>query len=617
MKRFLILLICALFASNALIAKKVENVDFVHPLCWYADMKNPRLQIIIHGDNISEMTTTLVNAYGISIVEEPKVENNNYKIFYLDLKNAKPQDFTIKLTEGKRIINVPYSIKEKRHYDGNTFDSSDVVYLLMPDRFANGNKDNDVVEGMREMVCDSNIPMARHGGDLMGMTDKLDYLAKLGITAIWPTPLLENNMEEESYHGYAITNYYNIDPRYGTNEDYKNYVEQAHKKGIKIIKDLVFNHCGSFNTLFTDLPQKDWFNFDSHYVQSAYRTAAVGDPAASKYDKTLTTDGWFVKTMPDWNQKNRLVKDYLIQASIWWIEFAGIDGIRQDTYPYCDFNAMVEWCDRIEEEFPGFNIVGEAWINNNVGVAYWQKDSKIAAPLNSKLRTVMDFPLMALLNYVCDQNTDDWDNGFARIYDYIGQDMVFEDTNHLLTFLDNHDTDRFQKNNLMANDTIRYKQALALLLTLRGIPQLYYGNEVGMAANKAKGDGALRQNFPGGWSEDKANAFTMDGRSQLQDWYYNYTSSLLNWRKNAEAVHYGKTVQFHVRNGVYVFARVYGKKVVTVFINGTKEQKTVDLTPFKEVLPASNAFEVVKNKNMIIGENIIIQPKDVLILDFN
>lgn len=485
----------------------------------------------------------------------------------------------------------------------------------MPDRFANGAADNDVVAGMRETVCDSNIPMARHGGDLKGITDRLDYLAELGITAIWPTPVLENDMEVESYHGYAITNYYNVDSRFGTNEDYRNFVSQAHQRGIKVIKDLVFNHCGSFNPLFTDMPQKDWFNFDGQYVQSSYRTAAVADVNASQFDRTRTVDGWFVKTMPDWNQKNRLVRDYLIQTSIWWIEYAQIDGIRQDTYPYCDFDAMVEWCERIEKEFPGFNIVGEAWINNNVGVSVWQKDSKLASR-NSKLKSVMDFPLMSLLNYVCDENTDAWDHGFARLYEYLGQDGVFADTNHLLTFLDNHDTDRFQKNEVMANDTTRYKQALSLLLTLRGIPQLYYGNEVGMAANKSKGDGALRQNFPGGWPGDVNDAFSPQSRTDLQNWYYNTTRNLLQWRKTNEAVHYGKLTHFHVRDGVYVYARTYKGKTVTVLINGTKDSATIQLEPYQEVLPAKSALNIINHQTVNLNQTLVLRPKEVIILDF-
>lgn len=611
---FMIVVVSFLTVTTAK-AKKSEIIDFVHPLCWYSGMENHVFQLLIHGDHISDMTPSLENAGNVKIEEVVKVDNPNYLILYLNADGANPQQFQINLVNGKHKASFSYELKQKSAFNRKSFDSSDVVYLLMPDRFANGTTENDVVPGMREAVCDSNIPLARHGGDLKGMTDRLDYLADLGITAIWPTPVLENDMEVESYHGYAITNYYKVDPRFGTNEDYRNFVSQAHLRGIKVIKDLVFNHCGSFNPLFTDMPQKDWFNFDGQYVQSSYRTAAVADVNASKFDKSRTVDGWFVKTMPDWNQKNRLVKDYLIQTSIWWIEYAKIDGIRQDTYPYCDFDAMVEWCERIEKEYPGFNIVGEAWINNNVGVSVWQKDSKLAER-NSKLKSVMDFPLMSLLNYVCDENTDSWDHGFARLYEYLGQDGVFADTSHLLTFLDNHDTDRFQKNENMANDTIRYKQALALLLTLRGIPQLYYGNEVAMAANKAKGDGALRQNFPGGWPGDKNNAFSRQGRTELQNWYFNTTRNLLQWRKTNKAVHYGKLTHFHVRDGVYAYARTYKGKTVTVFINGTKESVTLGLEPYQEVLPAPSAMNIINHQTVALTDTLVLKPKEVIILDF-
>jgi len=612
---FFMIVVVSILAATTAKAKKNEVIDFVHPLCWYSGMENPVFQLLIHGDNISELTPALENADGLAIEEVVKVENPNYLILYINTKGAAPRQFQVKLSNGKRKATFDYELRQKERYDRKSFDASDVVYLLMPDRFANGTRENDVVKGMRETVCDSNIPMARHGGDLKGMTDRLDYLAELGITAIWPTPVLENDMEVESYHGYAITNYYNVDPRFGTNEDYRNFVSQAHQRGIKVIKDLVFNHCGSFNPLFTDMPQKDWFNFDGQYVQSSYRTAAVADVNASQFDRTRTVDGWFVKTMPDWNQKNRLVRDYLIQTSIWWIEYAQIDGIRQDTYPYCDFDAMVEWCERIEKEFPGFNIVGEAWINNNVGVSVWQKDSKLASR-NSKLKSVMDFPLMSLLNYVCDENTDAWDHGFARLYEYLGQDGVFADTNHLLTFLDNHDTDRFQKNEVMANDTTRYKQALSLLLTLRGIPQLYYGNEVGMAANKSKGDGALRQNFPGGWPGDANDAFSPQSRTDLQNWYYNTTRNLLQWRKTNEAVHYGKLTHFHVRDGVYVYARTYKGKTVTVLINGTKDSATIQLEPYQEVLPAKSALNIINHQTVNLNQTLVLRPKEVIILDF-
>ena len=513
MKRLTILtlVLMSIFAMQADAAK--VKVQHVHPLCWWAGMKNPELQILIHGEGVGTQQVALKDAQGIEIKEVVTQENPNYLILYLDTKNAPAQKFTIKV--GRQ--SIPYELKARESVNRKTYDASDVLYLLMPDRFANGNPKNDVVKGMLELTCDVNVPMARHGGDIAGMEQHLDYLAELGITAIWPTPTLVNDMPKESYHGYAITNYYETDPRFGTNDEYRHFVQEAHKKGIKIVMDIVFNHCGRQNFLYQDMPQKDWFNFDGKYVQSSYRTGAYGDVHASQFDRTRTIDGWFVEAMPDMNQKNRLVIDYLIQASMWWIEWAGIDGFRQDTYPYNDFDGMRKWCDRIELEYPGFNIVGEVWVNNNVGVAYWQKDSKLCAPKNSNLRTVMDFPLMSLLNYVMDEETDDWNNGYARLYEYLSQDMVYADVNHLLTFLDNHDTDRFQKNAEMAQDTIRYKHALTLLLTLRGIPQLYYGDEIGMAANKSKGDGALRQDFPGGWLGDKNNAFTKEGRTDLQN----------------------------------------------------------------------------------------------------
>lgn len=572
------------------------------------------------------MEVSLRGANGIAVKEVVKQESPNYLIIYLDTRGAAAQQFEIVLNRPKKAaastkktpkqIVIPYELKTREKLRVNSFDASDVIYLLMPDRFASGSDLKTTVKSTKEPAWQPNEDFGRHGGDLAGMEQHLDYLADLGITAIWPTPLLENDMPKESYHGYAITNYYQIDPRYGSNEDYRHFISEAHKRGIKIVKDFVFNHCGSENFLFTDMPQRDWFNFDGEYVQSSYRTGAVCDMHAPASEKRLTVDGWFVPSMPDLNQRNRLVSDYLIQASLWWIEWAGVDGYRQDTYPYCDFDAMVKWCKRIELENPGFNIVGEVWINNNVGVAYWQKDSRLAAPKNSQLKTVMDFPLMALLNSVVDEETDEWNSGLARIYEYISQDMVYADVNHLLTFLDNHDTDRFQKNAEMAQDTTRYKQALTLLLTLRGIPQLYYGDEIGMAANKSKGDGALRQNFPGGWAGDKNNAFTTEGRTPLQNWYFNFTRNLLQWRKQCPAVQFGILTHYRVHGGVYVYARQLEGQTVTVIINGTSKAQTLDLAPYQEVLPKAEAVNVLTHRRIQLKDQMQLRPREVRVLDF-
>ncbi len=612
MKQAFLAAVMALTVSTTSMAAAKPQVEHIHPTCWWAGMKDGRLQIMLHGKNIAREEVAIARAQGIALREVVRTENPNYVFLYLDTKGAPAQTFDIQV--GKTA--VPYILNERARVERKTYDASDVVYLLMPDRFANGNTENDRIQGMKEQELDATAPLGRHGGDLAGMTAQLDYLADLGVTAIWPTPTLVNDMPLESYHGYAITNFYETDPRLGSNDDYRHFVREAHRRGLKIIQDIVFNHCGSENFLFRDIPTRDWFNHEGHYVQSGYKTGAVGDANASQYDRGRTTDGWFVQSMPDMNQRNRLVRDYLIQASLWWIEWAELDGIRQDTYPYNDFDAMVDWCRRVELEYPGLNIVGEAWINHNVGVAYWQKDSKIAAPRNSQLRTVMDFPLMGLLNWVCDQETDEWDHGFAKLYEYLSQDGVYADVDHLLTFLDNHDTDRFQKNDEMAQDTTRYKQALTLLLTLRGIPQLYYGDEIGMAANKGRGDGVLRQNFPGGWPGDKNNAFTPQGRTPLQNWYFRFTRNLLQWRKGNPAAHYGKLMHYCIQNGVYVYGRAHEGKNICVIINGTSKQQTIALDRYAEVLPLRKATDVLTHRNVVLSDSLTLGPRETLVLEF-
>ena len=447
------------------------------------------------------------------------------------------------------------------------------------------------------------------------MDEHLDYLADLGVTAIWHTPVLENDMPSCSYHGYAITDYYRIDPRMGTNEEYRQFVRNAHAHGIKVIKDIVFNHCGSKNFLFTDRPSVDWFSNGGEFLQTSFRTGAVSDVHASLHDRKLTVNGWFVDSMPDFNQRNRHVMTYLIQTSVWWIEYAGIDGIRQDTYPYNDASGMVRWCNTLEREYPGFNIVGETWVNHNVGVSYWQKDSPVAAPFNSHLPTVMDFPLMTLLNIVVDEQTDEW-NGLGRIYEYISQDAVFADPLHLFTFLDNHDTDRFQKDAPMAKNIDRYRQALTLLLTLRGIPQIYCGTEIGMYGNKSKGDGPLRKNFPGGWASDKRSAFVHEGRSRLQQAYFDFTRRLLRWRKSCPTVAYGSLTHFLIRNGVYVYSRQLAAKTVTVVMNGTDRSVSVATNLYAEVLPEHEAYEVFSDTRVTIGDSITLEKRGIRIFEF-
>lgn len=583
-------------------------------------MCRSQLQILLHGENLKSLDVSIDHACGIVLKEVVRMSNPHYLIIYVETQGAPAQIFSIRLMRGGETVEtIPYELKERRPWTGQTFDASDVVYLLMPDRFATGTtrkQKRQMYKGMKEDTWDRTVDMARHGGDLAGMIQHLDYLQELGITAIWSTPTLENDMAEQSYHGYAITDYYKTDPRLGTNEDYRTFVDEAHKRGIKVIKDIVFNHCGASNFLFADRPADDWFNYNSQYTQTGYKTGAASDSHASALDRDLTVDGWFTEQMPDVNGRNKLFADYLIQASIWWIEYAGIDGIRQDTYPYNDFDFMRRWCMELEAQYPGFNIVGETWINNNVGVSYWQKDSRLASPKNSELKTVMDFPLKFILDSFYDEETDEWFCGLARLYAYLTQDMVYADVDHLLIFLANHDTDRFQPTKEKARDVTRYKQALTLLLTLRGIPQLYVGDEIGMYANKSVNDGALRQDFPGGFPGDRRNAFTEAGRTKLQNQYFNFTKKLLNWRKGNDTVAYGKLVHYAIRNGCYVYARQKDGKTVTVVMNGTDKPQTLDLKVYREVMPTSKAHDVISDTEVTLGETLEVPKRGFYVLEF-
>ena len=580
-------------------------------------MKNPELQIMLYGDRIASADVTL-SSKDVTVKEIVRQDNPNYLLLYVDLSEAAPQHFDIILRQGKKTTAVPYELKARtrKGEDIQGFTSSDVLYLIMPDRFANGNPDNDIVEGMKECKVDRNDSFARHGGDLKGVADHLDYISDLGVTAIWLNPIQENDMENGSYHGYAITDYYQIDRRFGSNEEFKNLVEKAHQSDLKVVMDMIFNHCGSENYLFKDKPSKDWFNFKSEYVQTSFKTASVMDIHASDYERKIATDGWFTQVMPDFNQRNRHVARYLIQSSIWWIEYAGINGIRQDTHPYADYDFMSEWCKEVLDEYPHFNIVGETWLNSNVLVSYWQKDSKLAAPKNSNLPTVMDFPLTDLMNKAFDEETTDWANGLYRLYDYQTQDLVYANPMNLLVFLDNHDTSRFSRTEEMARNLTRYKQALTFLLTTRGIPQIYYGTEILMDGDKADSDGCLRKDFPGGWLDDKNDCFKADGRSQLQNEAYDFTRKLLQWRKNNEAVGKGTLKHFSIAHGTYVYERAYNSMSTVVIMNGTDEKQELDLTPYKEILPQTNATDFLSGRTVSLKEKLALGKREILIFNF-
>lgn len=592
------------------------EVKKLEPQFWWVGMKNTELQILLYGDGIANCKVDL-EAKNVRIKETVTFENNNYLLLYLDLADAKSQMFDIILKRGKEQKKISYELKERTKDAANVkgFDASDVLYLIMPDRFANGDPTNDVIKGMQNMQIDRSDDFARHGGDLKGIKNQLDYLSDLGVTTIWLNPIQENDMKEGSYHGYAITDYFQVDRRLGTNEELKDLVSEAHKRGLKFVMDMIFNHCGNEHFLFKDQPSKDWFNFANNFQQTTYKTTTQYDLYASKYDKVMAIDGWFVESMPDFNQRNRHVARYLVQSSIFWIEYAGINGIRQDTHPYADFDFMAAWCKEINEEYPDFNIVGETWYGNNVAIAFWQKDSKLAYPRNSNLRCVMDFPLMDVMNKAFDEEPS-WGTGLNRIYDYLGQDIVYENPLELLIFLDNHDTSRFLRNIEDAKDIARAKQAYAFLLTTRGIPEIYYGGEIGMYADKKDGDGALRADFPGGWNGDKQNAFLQTERTSLQKEYFDYIKKLLHFRKGNEVIAKGTLAHFAPQNDVYVYERKFKNKSLVILINGSNENRSINVEAYSEVLPQKQAREVISESIMSVDKDFIISGKGVMLLSF-
>lgn len=616
MKRsFILMALFAIFGLQHSVSATV--VKKVAPTFWWAGMKNPQLQVLLYGDNISSSDVS-ISSKDILLKDVVKQENPNYLLLYMDLAEAAPQTFNIILKNGKKQTVVPYEIKQRRTNAAAVegFNSGDVLYLIMPDRFANGNPSNDIVPGMLEARVDRTDQYARHGGDLKGIENHLDYISDLGVTAIWLNPIQENDMKEGSYHGYAITDYYQVDRRFGSNEEFRQLVEQAHAKGLKVVMDMIFNHCGSENYLFKDMPSKDWFNFRGSYTQTSYKTASVQDVHAADYERKIAVDGWFTDCMPDLNQRNYHVANYLIQSSIWWIEYAGINGIRQDTHPYADFDMMSQWCKAVSDEYPDFNIVGETWLNSNVLVSFWQKDSKLAAPRNSNLRTVMDFPLMDLMNKAFDEETTDWNGGLFRLYDYLTQDLVYADPMNLLTFLDNHDTSRFFVKDEDTKNLDRYKQALVFLLTTRGIPEIYYGTEILMAADKAKGDGMLRCDYPGGWDGDARNCFNAAGRSALQNEAFAYMQKLLQWRKGNDVIAKGSLKHFAPSKGIYVYERKYGNKSVAIFMNGTDKEQSLSLVPYQEILPQPAAYDVLSGKRISLDKELTLKPREMYILEF-
>lgn len=609
----LALSLLATFAANAAV-----NIDRVEPTNWYAGMKNPSLQLMVYGKGIKQANVSTDYA-GVKVDSVVRLDSPDYLLVYLNLQGAQPGTMKLNFEQGGKKKQVNYEIK-RRDMPGEArqgFTNADVLYMLMPDRFADGNVKNNVVKGMLDQCCVRTEPSLRHGGDLEGIRQHLDYFNELGVTTLWFTPVLENDMPSggghSSYHGYATTDYYKVDPRFGTNEDYRRLVDEAHQKDLKVVMDMIFNHCGSSHPWQINPPASDWFNQPNYGLQTSFKLTPCVDPYASEIDKRETEEGWFVSSMPDLNQNNPHVATYLIQNSIWWVETVGINGIRMDTYPYAYAAPMARWMKQLNEEYPNFNTVGETWVTQPAYTAAWQKDSRLVKQ-NSNLKTVMDFAFYEAMDSCKHETTDDWWRGFNRVYNTFVYDYLYTDVNHVMAFIENHDTDRFLGE---GKDVNRLKQGLALLLTIKRIPQLYYGTEVLMNGVKKVTDGNVRKDFMGGFPGDERNCFIADGRTAAENEMFGWLSRLLHWRKGNDVIVNGTQTQFCPHNGVYVIARRHEGKTVMLMLNGLDKENKVDVKRYAELIgTTAEASNVLTGEKINLTTDIPIPTHGTLLIEF-
>ncbi len=655
MKQLFLSLLLLMSATTLCAAKaKKPVIDRIDPAFWYAGMKNPQVQLMVYGPGIAQVKSVTTDYPGVRVDSVVALDSPNYLFVYLNVSEAQPGEMTLQLQLPKTTLKANYTLKQRemKGEERRGFDISDVLYLLMPDRFAQGMDHSKPIAGLNVYKEDRTQPSLRHGGDMEGIRQHLDYFTDLGVTALWFTPVLENNAPDtengfSTYHGYACTDYYKVDPRFGSNEQYRQLISDCHKRGLKVVMDMIFNHCGFEHPWVTDMPSKDWFNTpewlseskdngvdpmtgfgqekkESKYLQTSYKLTPVLDPYAADVDLKETTEGWFVPSMPDLNQHNPHLMRYLIQNSKWWIEYAGIDGIRMDTYPYAFREPMADWMRELQEEYPNFNTVGETWVTEPAYTAAWQKDSQLSTR-NSYLKTVMDFSFFDKLNQAKNEDTDGWWKGMNRIYNSFVYDYLYPNPSSVLAFIENHDTDRFLG---AGRDSLMLKQALALLLTVNRIPQLYYGTEIMMNGTKEVTDGNVRKDFPGGFPGDTQNAFTREGRTKAQQQMFGWLSRLLHWRQGSLAVTRGTMKQFIPYNGVYVIARQYEDRAldapnhvvqmnVLTVLNGTGKEATMSVKRYAEVIGSTTrAKDILTGRYYDLSKDLQLKPRQSLVLEF-
>ncbi|MBD3890237.1 glycoside hydrolase family 13 protein [Olleya marilimosa] len=608
--------------TSEVVTEVKNDIERIEPPHWWTGFNNTQVQLLVKHPNISEATPS-INYAGVSIEKVHKADSPNYLFLDLNIsESAKAGQFNIhfKFNEEKELVQtyeLKARLKEASDYQG--FDSTDAIYLITPDRFVNGDTSNDIKEGLKEKTINRKDDYARHGGDLRGIIQHLDYIEAMGFTQIWPCPLLTNDMERASYHGYAMTDFYQVDPRYGTLEEYQELATKAKEKGIGIIMDQVANHCGSAHWWMQDLPFKDWVNQQESFENnkplnnSNHRRTSNQDSYASKRDKKEMAEGWFVPTMPDLNQRNPFMANYIIQNSIWWVETLNLSGIRQDTYPYPDKNFMSNWAGAIMNEYPNFSIVGEEWSTNPLLIAYWQEGHENKDGYDSNLRSTMDFAMQK--NTVDALNEDEkWDTGLVKIYEGLANDFAYASPKDIMVFPDNHDMSRIFTQ--LKGDVPNTKMALSYLLSLPRIPQLYYGTEILMNDFEKPGDhGLIRTDFPGGWQDDAVNAFSGEGLTVAQKDMQLFLKKVLNYRKSSDAIHNGKTIHFAPFMGTYFLFRVIEGETVVHIINKNNEPISLDLKRFEEVgLQGKTLKNIVTNETFVWEDEIILNERGSMLL---
>lgn len=625
MKRRFSILVVGLFIFSTTIVAQTIKIDRVEPLNWWVGFENPNLQVLVYGDRISE-SRVQIDYPGVVLASTVIPENPNYLLLNLVIDpTTRPGTMDIKFTRGRQQRTVPYELLSRSDNPNRAqgFDASDVIYLIMPDRFANGDPNNDNIPGMLEQT-NREEPYGRHGGDLKGILDNLGYIKDLGMTAIWLNPIFENDMPGNYrigagfYHGYAATDMYKVDRRFGTNEEFRSLVETSQSMGMKVIMDMIHNHVGTHHWFIMDPPSSDWVHDQSVYGNTNYRTSTIMDPYASDFDRNSTVKGWFVDEMPDLDQRNEFLATYLIQNTIWWIEYSGIDGIRMDTHPYPYKEYMARWTREVLTEFPNFNIVGEAWMPNVATTAYWQYDFPSPDGYNSYLPSVTDFPLYYAATQAFMEDSG-WDTGITKLYYTLSQDFLYTDPFLNVIFLDNHDLTRYFT--AVGEDVDKFKMGLAFILTTRGIPQIYYGTEILKAGGANDPD--KRRDFPGGWPDDPINAFTKAGRTELgkerglpiQE-THDFLRKLVHWRNVTPAIHSGQLTHFVPFNDTYVYFRHNDDQVVMVAINAGENDHKLPMQRFNELTKGhSRALDVLNDSELVDLANVIVPGRSALVLE--